>query len=603
MISRLHPRNITSGIFANPLPRQRLDGLIVTDRGQHRHGSKTKDVVWMKHPDHPNQVFWAAKNMTVVTKEGPLNDLEVINSPPSTPPTNGHDTTGDGEQGTPIDAAVFGSGNVAEDIAFVRGQGLAVDDDNEPAPENIPTEDAPVAADDNNGLYENQQWGWEGIDQRRINYAVDQPPQFHDGWSPKNKSWYDIFIMLFPFTWLQMVLLEMTSKSLHAVGEAELTLGELLRYLGLWMLMATVNGFKLDDFWSSNEYSPEENPCPYNFKRYMTRRRFRMITEHLRFTDVTPPTFKDKFWQVRQMIKEWNANMCRVFSSSWVICVDESMSIWFNRFTCPGWVFCPRKPHPFGNEYHTSCCGKSGMMLFIEMVEGQDHPPEVEEKFSRLGKTVSLLLHILENYFGSGRYVVLDSGFCVLKGLKELKTKGIFACALIKERRYWPWMVPGDAMERHFEDKEVGDVDAIEGVLDGVKYTLWGMKEPNYIMRMMATGGALLSDFSCKTTTRIYDDITKTFQYTLPYNWHFRYRHAVDDHNNLRHATPSLEATWVTHRWEIRVFTFLLAITKVNAYLTVKLWIFVGPLKDKLPTLLEFRRKLAWLFIDDVVVY
>lgn len=118
-------------------------------------------------------------------------------------------------------------------------------------------------------------------------------------------------------------------------------------------------------------------------------------------------------------------------------------------------------------------------------------------------------------------------------------------------------------------------------------------------MRMMATGGALLSNFTCKTTTRIYDGITKTFQYTLPYDWHFRYRHAVDDHNNLRHATPSLEATWVTHRWEIRVFTFLLAITEVNAYLTVKFWIFVGPLKDKLPTLLEFRRKLAWLFIKN----
>ena len=22
-------------------------------------------------------------------------------------------------------------------------------------------------------------------------------------------------------------------------------------------------------------------------------------------------------------------------------CLDESMSIWFNRYTCPGWIFCP----------------------------------------------------------------------------------------------------------------------------------------------------------------------------------------------------------------------------------------------------------------------
>jgi hypothetical protein len=38
---------------------------------------------------------------------------------------------------------------------------------------------------------------------------------------------------------------------------------------------------------------------------------------------------------------------------------------------------CPRKPWPFGNEYHTACCGLSGIMFVMEMVEGKDHPPQV----------------------------------------------------------------------------------------------------------------------------------------------------------------------------------------------------------------------------------
>ena len=108
-------------------------------------------------------------------------------------------------------------------------------------------------------------------------------------------------------------------------------------------------------------------------------------------------------------------------------------------------------------------------------------------------------------------------------------------------------------MERHFANMNVGDVDALEGTMqaeDGaaVPYTLWGMKEPDYVMRMMATGGALMSDASCRKTTRRVDGTIAKFAYTLPFNWHFRYCHEVDDHNNLRHAVPSLEETWLTLR-------------------------------------------------------
>ena len=39
-----------------------------------------------------------------------------------------------------------------------------------------------------------------------------------------------------------------------------------------------------------------------------------------------------------------------------------------------------------------------------------------------------------QNQYGSGKDIVIDSGFCVLKGLVELKKVGIFAHALIKKR-------------------------------------------------------------------------------------------------------------------------------------------------------------------------
>ncbi len=63
---------------------------------------------------------------------------------------------------------------------------------------------------------------------------------------------------------------------------------------------------------------------------------------------------------------------------------------------------------------------------------------------------------MLSSYFATGRYVVLDSGFCVLKALVELKKVGLFACAVIKRRRYWPAYVPGEAFNAQFTDLGMG---------------------------------------------------------------------------------------------------------------------------------------------------
>jgi hypothetical protein len=43
----------------------------------------------------------------------------------------------------------------------------------------------------------------------------------------------------------------------------------------------------------------------------------------------------------------------------------------------------------------------------------------------------------------------------------------------------------------------VGDLLAISGKLDSEKYFLWGLKEPSYVMKMMAMGGLLLANESC----------------------------------------------------------------------------------------------------------
>ena len=80
-------------------------------------------------------------------------------------------------------------------------------------------------------------------------------------------------------------------------------------------------------------------------------------------------------------------------------------------------------------------------------------------------------------------------------------------------------------------------------------------------MSMMATGGHRLADDTCKETVRKWkgngEDVVKKFNYKLPFDWHFRYLHAVGDHNNLRHELPSIEVTWITYRWYCQVLAFI----------------------------------------------
>ena len=181
----------------------------------------------------------------------------------------------------------------------------------------------------------------------------------------------------------------------------------------------------------------------------------------------------------------------------------------------------------------------TNILFLIELVEGKDAPPQVARDFENSGKTGGLLLRMRRAYHHTGRYVVLDSGFCVLKAIVNLQKAGVYSAALIKKRKYWPKGVPGEAMQSHFDEEgvQVGDCHAIQGVLEGPTYNLWGMKEPDYVMRMMATGRQLAALDSCNMARRQWRDggvdVSRTFQYTCPFDWHFRYRHAVDDHNNL----------------------------------------------------------------------
>ena len=83
-----------------------------------------------------------------------------------------------------------------------------------------------------------------------------------------------------------------------------------------------------------------------------------------------------------------------------------------------------------------------------------------------------------------------------------------------------------------------------------------------------------MADDTQKENVRIWkenrEDLVKKFKYKMLFDWHFCYRHAVDDHNKLRHELPSIEDTWVIDQWECWIFAFILDISEGNAFLILR---------------------------------
>ena len=117
-------------------------------------------------------------------------------------------------------------------------------------------------------------------------------------------------------------LLPSTSRAMKEAGISPLTLGDILHYSGLLLLMYTCSLWNRDDFWSVTPFDKGVNTRPYHLGEFMSKRQFNAITRELRFTNTNPPPYVDKFWKIIQTLKAWNEHMTSIFIASCSICLD-----------------------------------------------------------------------------------------------------------------------------------------------------------------------------------------------------------------------------------------------------------------------------------------
>eukprot|EP00957_Ditylum_brightwellii_P106682 8138603-Ditylum_brightwellii.AAC.1 len=87
------------------------------------------------------------------------------------------------------------------------------------------------------------------------------------------------------------------------------------------------------------------------------------------------------------------------------------------------------------------------------------------------------------------KLIVVETGFCVLHGIVELKKEGAYAAALIKKCRFCSKYIKKDEVKQHMQSKTVGKVDVLRDILDDVNFHVFCMREPDYAIKIMSTYG------------------------------------------------------------------------------------------------------------------
>ena len=161
LVKYLRPSKAVADAILNPTAGQRVDDLIAVRCEMTTWRGKNFYSIFYRSESIPNVLLSSAKRWATVLEQGPGHLLWDMDGA-AAPLLGGANLNTANEQGEEIAGFIFNVQNRTEDIALIRNMGFEVDDDNEPAPENIPAANVPRP----NGadLYEGQEWGWDGIE-------------------------------------------------------------------------------------------------------------------------------------------------------------------------------------------------------------------------------------------------------------------------------------------------------------------------------------------------------------------------------------------------------------------------------------------------------
>ena len=129
----LHPRKDIADRYPNANAQARLDNLVVIRREANIVNRAEKRCIIFRQDDFPNAELHCVERYATVIEEGVEADYfeETVEAQES---LEGHQDASVADKETPL----LGDTDRQDNIARLRSEGYGVDDNNEPAPENLP---------------------------------------------------------------------------------------------------------------------------------------------------------------------------------------------------------------------------------------------------------------------------------------------------------------------------------------------------------------------------------------------------------------------------------------------------------------------------------
>jgi Transposase IS4 len=192
---------------------------------------------------------------------------------------------------------------------------------------------------------------------------------------------FDYFMACFPRKQLKYMV-DCCSANLRADGKAVTSTGEVLKWIGVTLLMTAFEFGSRASLWEKNT---DKRRCKYILSPQfgqtgMSRDRYDHITKHMKYsfqpTHCEPGMSQEAYrWMlVQDFITRFNEHRRTHYSPTKVICVDESMSRWYGlgghwiNMGLPMYVAIDRKPDN-GCEIQNCCDGLTGIMMQLKLVK------------------------------------------------------------------------------------------------------------------------------------------------------------------------------------------------------------------------------------------
>jgi hypothetical protein len=136
----------------------------------------------------------------------------------------------------------------------------------------------------------------------------------------------------------------------------------------------------------------------------------------------------------------------------------------------------------------------------------------------------------------------------------------------------WPKGVPGDEIDRHFENKPLGYCEMLQVEIKGKQMFIHCMKEEKYVTKFMSNFGMVDKVPSHKTRHTTAEG--SVFCSPDLVSLHNKVKHWVNDHNQMRHSPFNIAESWKTQWWPHHQFAFFLVISETVCFL-------LGNIRDK----------------------